>query len=91
MYMNKTKKLKNYITLKYPYNEYLQTIITVRVVNWRNVYFLFDYGSVNSKRAHTFPTPTLRHLSAICHLFWGLKIGCKCPTLGKHQNCIFQY
>ena len=27
--MNKTKKSKNYITImKYPYNEYLQTIIT---------------------------------------------------------------
>ena len=21
---------------------------------------------------------------------WGLKIGCKCPTPGQHQNCIFQ-
>ena len=29
--MNKTKKSKNYITIiKYPYNEYLQTIITIR-------------------------------------------------------------
>ena len=30
--MNKTKKSKNYITIiKYPYNEYLQTIITIRI------------------------------------------------------------
>ena len=32
IYMNKTKKSKNYITIiKYPYNEYLQTIITIRI------------------------------------------------------------
>ena len=30
--MDKTKKSKNYITImKYPYNEYLQTIITIRI------------------------------------------------------------
>ena len=30
--MNKTKKSKNYITIiKYPYNEYLQTIITIQL------------------------------------------------------------
>ena len=30
--MNKTKKSKNYTTiLKYPYNEYLQTTITIRI------------------------------------------------------------
>ena len=30
--MNKTKKSKNYITIiKYPYNEHLQTIITIRI------------------------------------------------------------
>ena len=30
--MNKTKKSKNYITIiKFPYNEYLQTIITIRI------------------------------------------------------------
>ena len=30
--MNKTKKSKNYITIiKYPYNEYLETIITRRI------------------------------------------------------------
>ena len=30
--MNKTKKGKNYFTIiKYPYNEYLQTIITIRI------------------------------------------------------------
>ena len=30
--MNKTKKSKKYITIiKYPYNEYLQTIITIRI------------------------------------------------------------
>ena len=29
---DKTKKSKNYITIiEYPYNEYLQTIITVRI------------------------------------------------------------
>ena len=32
IYINKTKKSKNYITIiKYPYNEYLQTIITIRI------------------------------------------------------------
>ena len=30
--MNKTKKSKNYITIiKYPYNEYLQTKISIRI------------------------------------------------------------
>ena len=30
--MNKTKKSKNYITIiKYPYNEYLHTVITIRI------------------------------------------------------------
>ena len=30
--MNKTKKCKYYITIiKYPYNEYLQTMITIRI------------------------------------------------------------
>ena len=30
--MNKTKKSKDYITIKkYSYNEYLQTIITIRI------------------------------------------------------------
>ena len=30
--MNKTKKSKNYITIiKYPYYEYVQTIITIRI------------------------------------------------------------
>ena len=30
--MNKTKKSKNYITIiKYPYNEYLQTRISIRI------------------------------------------------------------
>ena len=30
--MNKTKKSKNYITIiKYPYNEYLQIMITIRI------------------------------------------------------------
>ena len=30
--MNKTEKSQNYITIiKYPYNEYLQTIITIRI------------------------------------------------------------
>ena len=24
------------------------------------------------------------------NLTWGFKIGCKCPTPGQHQNCIFQ-
>ena len=32
IYMNKIKKSKNYITIiKYPYNEYLQTVITIRI------------------------------------------------------------
>ena len=30
--MNKTKKSKRYVTIiKYPYSEYLQTIITIRI------------------------------------------------------------
>ena len=30
--MNKTKKSKNYITIiKYPYNEYLQTTVAIRI------------------------------------------------------------
>ena len=32
IYMNKTKKSKNYIAIiKYPHNEHLQTIITIRI------------------------------------------------------------
>ena len=32
IYMKKTKKSKKYITIiRYPYNEYLQTIITIRI------------------------------------------------------------
>ena len=29
--MNKTKRVKTISQLKYPYNEYLQTIITIRI------------------------------------------------------------
>ena len=33
IYMNKIKKCKNYITIiKYPYNEYPQTIIPIRIL-----------------------------------------------------------
>ena len=32
IYMSKTKKCENYITIiKYPYYEYLQTMITIRI------------------------------------------------------------
>ena len=60
---------------------------------------ILSNGSVNYKFAHL-PPPTPRHLSGICHRVSEklqmphggalLKIGCKCPTPGQHQNFIFR-
>ena len=58
-------------------------------------------GSVNSKRAHppwafvilflkSRKCPKVRQGIHTKTPRWGLKIGCKCPTPGQHQNCIFQ-
>ena len=63
---------------------------------------ILSNGSVNYKLAHL-PPPTplpcpqefIRYLSlcfgkAANAPRWGLKIGCKCPTPGQHQNFILQ-